>query len=411
MAAVKACSQKRPVCVHAVSRISAASLDRALDAAETTFTTLGALGLPLPRNDASRGGDGRFDVYLDANADDARALVDLGGTDPVFGGASAFGVSPPPRGKGCDGRQRVALAVAEGALLGLDEATDRSVLNMSASYLASIAEPCSVSEIEAVDTFQRAPDRCLAGEGEAAMLADTHLFQRPPRALEPQPGAFLFPLFLDERFAAQAPGTILASLFAVGQHPRAEAAFFVDEPDFFDGLRSSLKARNVSFGDTVLDFAVSRAFIGTRSDGMHLADVDRFGDLGRVRFEWKVPFGSLPRRVAPARPLDALGSTYLWLDLAGASPTDEVSFIAEWEVPFLFRWAIVKIAPDGTDAGRIDVAPVFGEYRAEKAIRDLGGVSALLIVGVNDGEWSKADPFDPGEPRLDPKGYMVTLAK
>ena len=34
---------------------------------------------------------------------------------------------------------------------------------------------------------------------------------------------------------------------------------------------------------------------GSRSDGMHMTGTERFGDFGRVRFEWAIPFTSLPR--------------------------------------------------------------------------------------------------------------------
>ena len=161
----------------------------------------------------------------------------------------------------------------------------------------------------------------------------------------------------------------------------------------------------------MLDFDVARAFVGSRSDGAHMLDVDRFGDLGRVRMEWAVPYSSLPRRLAPTRPLDALGATYIWLDLGDAPPAAEITFAADWETPFLFRWSLVKIDKFGAEQTRIDVSPVFGDYHAERTVREIGDLSGILIVGENDGEWSKNLPFDPGEPRLLPKSYTVTLYK
>jgi hypothetical protein len=71
----------------------------------------------------------------------------------------------------------------------------------------------------------------------------------------------------------------------------------------------------------------------------------------------------------------------------------------------------VKIDATGAEAGRGDVGPIFGEYRAEKELRVVGGLSGILVVGENDAEWSKSQPFDPGEPRLMPKSYTVTFYK
>lgn len=412
-APIAACSSTRPICVHVEPGVSRRAADHALTIAEGAFVTLDALGLRRPRFDGTLGGDGRFDLYVSPRVDDATALLDVGGTDPFTDGSSAFVVVPPSVGGACDADQSLARAVAEASLLGLDGAADRATSSMSASYLATLISPCGVAEMEAVDTFQRAPDRCLAGASPSSVAAEEAVtgLPEPYAALHTaEPGAFLFPKFLDERFGGRAPGTIAFSLFAVAAHrSRGDGPFWVDDPGFFDALRSTLKYSRTSFGQAMLDFAVDRAFMGTRDDGAHLDDVARYGDLGRVRFEWSVKYASLPRRLAPARPLDALGSTYVWLDLDGAPTKGEITFVADWEVPFLFRWALVKIDKSGGEAGRIDVAPVFGEFHAEKTVRDLDGLAGLLVVGVNDGEWSKAEPFAPGEPRLDPKSYMMTL--
>ena len=48
----------------------------------------------------------------------------------------------------------------------------------------------------------------------------------------------------------------------------------------------------------MVDFAVARAFVGARDDGQHLPGLSWSSGFGRVRFDWVVPFSSLPRRVA-----------------------------------------------------------------------------------------------------------------
>ena len=46
--------------------------------------------------------------------------------------------------------------------------------------------------------------------------------------------------------------------------------------------------------------------------------------------------------------------TYLWLDLAGAPPDAELTFVADWELPAVFRWSLVKVDKNGAEAGRVE---------------------------------------------------------
>ena len=91
----------------------------------------------------------------------------------------------------------------------------------------------------------------------------------------------------------------LGLLALATQRTPAGAWDYKNEPDIFDILRATMRDRGSNLENLLLDFAVARAFVGSRSDGGHLGDVTRFGDAGRVRFEWAVPFASLPRRLAP----------------------------------------------------------------------------------------------------------------
>lgn len=385
-----ACSTRRSVCVHAPQTAERARVAEALAAAEGASLALDALGLPRPLLDLDRGGSPAFDIYLDA----ARVTPALGrdddGFDPVRERATAFLTLAPEDIAGCRGRHHVASGLARAGLLGLDASTDPATLDLAGEAFAVIAAPCSTLEIETVDTFQRAPERTLTGDGITA-----------------QPGSWLFSHFLDARYGTGVPGRIAAALVAIGGQRTARAP--VDEPDPFDALRATQKARGGSLGDTMLDFAVDRAFLGSRDDDAHLPDVAYFGDLGRPRIEWNVAFTSLPRRLAPARPVEALGATYVWLDLQGAPADAEITAVVEWEQPVLFRWTFVKIGKEGSEKGRVDVAPVFGEFRQERTMRDLQDLAGVLMVGVNEGEASRKDPFDPGGPQLAPRSYLLTI--
>ncbi|KYF65356.1 hypothetical protein BE15_41230 [Sorangium cellulosum] len=273
---------------------------------------------------------------------------------------------------------------------------------MTASYLAAVAAPCPAEELAAVDAFQRAPERALTGAALGAL-----------------DGALLFPWYLDDAHGTGTPAQIAVSLLAIAaQSTPAGAARFRAEPDVFDALRASLRSRGKDLDDLLLDFAVARAFLGSRSDGAHLSDAARFGDFGRVRFEWSLPYATLPRRVAPLRPIEPTGATYLWLDLSAESAagapdleTAEITFVADWELPALFRWAIVKVDRQGAEAGRVEVAGIFGSSRAQRTVVGLGGLSGLLIVGVNAGSMIRSRPFDPDDAPFMPHAYAVWLSR
>lgn len=387
------CDVLRRVCVHAAPGVSEAAARRALAEASSALAGYEALKLRRPPDDLGAGGDPSFDVYLDPVEGEGRAYVDVGTTDSMMDVGTTFVGIAPSETPGCAFGARVATRVAEAALLGLDASIDPGALEMSARYLATLVAPCDPVEIGEVDAFQRAPDRCLVSDGDRA-----------------QAGSFLFPQFLEQRYSAAGPGSLTTSLVAISwQKAQPGKGAWPDEPDFFDALRTTLKARDIDLGEVMLDFAIERAFMGSRSDEAHLYDVARFGDLGRPRLEWVVAFDKLPKRLLPSRPVDALGATYVWVDVSNAPANASLSFEADWERPFLFRWSLVKVKKDGSEENRIKVAPVFGEYEASHVVGHLEDLAGILIVGENDAEWSKSQPFDPGEPRLLPKNYGITL--
>jgi len=115
--------------------------------------------------------------------------------------------------------------------------------------------------------------------------------------------------------------------------------------------------------------------------------------------------------VAPLRPIEPTGATYLWLDLASAGGAAEVTFIADWELPSVFRWALVKVDREGAAAGRVDVAGIFGDTRAQRTVVGLDGLAGILIVGVNAGSLDRSSPFDPDETPAMPHAYTVWLER
>ncbi|WP_281315980.1 hypothetical protein [Polyangium sp. y55x31] len=373
------------------------SILRALASAERALRAMIALGLPLPLPDDDRGGDARYDLYLVEDALPPFTVPDGIATGGAWDRASAFTVLPPPDpAAGCELDAAVTRALAHAAVLRLDAGAEPSAIAMVGSELASTIVDCGLLDAAAVDDFQRAPERSLT------------TFADPD---EPT-GAFLFTRFLDENYGTGIPSGVLFGLLAVaGQRTDPSALHFANEPDVFDALRSNARAREKPFEDLLLDFAVDRAFVGSRSDGAHLVDVDRFGDFGRVRFEWSVTYDTLPRRLAPVRPIQPTGATYLWLDLQGAPEDAEITFAADWELGVFFHWALVKIDRTGAEVGRVAIAGINGATHADRSIRDLRGLAGLLVVGVNAGSIDRSHPFDPDEGPELPRAYTVTLYK
>jgi hypothetical protein len=391
---IVACSFDRPVCVHAPTAVRAPAISSTLHAAEHALSVFQAMGLP-PLDDGGMGGGPALDLYLMRGAAPVTSF-DLVPAVGTYDSAPAFVVLPPPGvGRGCVEASEVARAVAQAIVLRMDAGIEEATLAMASSYLASLAVPCGVAELAAIDDFQRRPERDLA-EARAGALD----------------GSLLFPMFLDDRYGTGRPAGVITGLVAVsGQRADAGALEWGREPDVFDALRVAAKARDTTAGDLLLEFAIARAFAGSRSDGVHFSDATRYGDMGRVRFEWNVPYASLPRRLAPLRPIGATGATYLWVDLAGAPPGTELTFVADWELPVLFHWALVKVDAQGTEAGRVTVAAIYGSTHAERTVVGLDGLAGLLVVGVNQGDIDRANPYDPDDAPYEPHGYTVTLAK
>ncbi|APR83173.1 Hypothetical protein A7982_08522 [Minicystis rosea] len=391
---VVACSFDEPVCVRAAPSVNESAILSTIRNAEAALRGYRALGLPSPLT--SVGGPAAYDIYLVPGTEAPITIGELAPNSDGWDRASAFTILPPPSSRaGCEAPFHVAQSIADAIALRFDAGVEDGARTMSSSYLASIVAPCANVELAAVDDFQRHPERSfVAGD--------------PGRA----DGALLFPWFLDEAYGRRTPGRVMASLIALSSQRTPPGSWsFRNEPDVFDALRATMKDRGSTLDQLLLDFAVARAFVGSRSDGGHLTDVERFGDFGRVRFEWSVTHDSLPRRLAPRGPIDPMGMTYLWVDTSSAPPSAELTFVADWELPSVFRWSLVKIDKNGAEAGRFDAGGIFGASHVEKTVVGVDGLAGVLVVGVNAESMDRSHPFDPDEQPLMGHGYTVMLVK
>jgi hypothetical protein len=395
-APVVACSFSEPVCIHASSGVDHGAILWTIRYAERALRGFRALDLPRPQLDGSLGGGPAYDIYLIPGTPEPATIADLTLNSDGWDRATAFTVMPPPDPRaGCVAPFTIAQSIAHAAALGYDAGAEGGALAMESSYLASLVAPCPQVEEAAVDDFQRHPERSfVSGDPD-------------------QPdGALLFPWYLDHTLGRGKPGQVMASLIAMASQRTPPGSLeWKNEPDIFELLRATTRDHGSNLENMLVDFAVARAFVGSRSDGAHLDDVDRYGDFGRVRFEWSLPYASLPRRVASGAPVEAMGMTYIWLDLDGAPAGAEVTFVADWELPSIFRWTLVKVDKNGAESGRIDVAAIFGESHVERSVVGLDNLAGLMIVGVNGGNVDRSHPFDPDEQPLMPHAYTVMLAK
>jgi hypothetical protein len=359
------------------------------------------VGLPWPLADGALGGGPAFDVYLVHPS-----APGLGGAslrterdEPSPGAldrASAFTLLRADAPAGCFRQNLLARGMASAIQWRIDAGEDPAVRESNAAYLAELVEPCGAVTTDLVDDFQSHPERALSAEGGSGPAS-----------------AMPWPWYLDLSLGGGSPGALPIAMAVLGaQRTSPGSLLWQNEPDSFDVLRGVLKTKSppVSLDDFLLDFAVARLFMGGRDDGVHFGESAFAGNFGRVRFDWSIDFATLPRRLSPERPIDPTGSSYIWIDVRSAPPGARLALRMEWEEPVLFRWALVRIRPDGSEASRVLVTAQQRSTWSEKNLDDLGGLAGVAIVGVNTGDLGIDDPFDPDIAPYEPHGYVLTVA-
>jgi hypothetical protein len=429
------CSTKRPVCVHAVrdpnDRRGTASAreDQALDDAliqlEDAYRDLvDVLGLPAPVLATGGGGTGNLDLYLvegrvggftQGSDEPLRVQRDValrgGGetdeTDKTDGGTDGFdsaaayclagsdATSAPAR-RPNNYERAATLCVGEAIAWRLAPSETPFVRRAYATHLWHVVGAPDERDFEGIDELQANPQRAVVDSERNDAAEASSLF------LE-------YLSYRVESISGYRLPTAVMSLS--GSSTEAGAWRWNNEPDIFDVLRASFQ--DVGTPKLLLDFAVARAFLGDRDDGTQMPPLRWSGSFGRVRFDWHLPWSSLPRHVATVRPIEPTGSVYFWLDLEDmaedARANARLGFRATWEAPGSFAWSLVKIGSDGTIMGRIDLPHLERANEVETSLASLKGVAAVIVVGTNLGGLN-AHPFDPDAAPLEPRGATVYLA-
>jgi len=392
--AASLCSFTRPVCVHATSGAASSSLLEALSVLERAYERIIlSLRLPAPLGDHDAGGSDALDWYLDAGAVELVAVQ-----EPLLPGrmdsAAIFCRGGAPSGALLE--RQAALCVGEALASSLDAGESPAARHGLALELWWITGQKTSLDVQEVDDAQRHPEQPLAEDS-----------MRAPGAT----GRFALLLeMLETTRSAASPGVLSASMVsAAASRTPAQAATFDDEPDVFDVLRHSLDEELPRYADLLVDFALRRALAGDRDDGTRLPGLAFAGAFARPRYDWVIPFSTLPRRVLSGVPIAPSGAELIWVELDDAPLGAIIGFRAEWEAPVAFQWRLWLVDRAGREVRRIDVPFQERGTAADARVLRLDGAKAIVIAGVNLGGVDLAYPFDPDIQPFEPSACTVYL--
>jgi hypothetical protein len=366
-----ACSARRPVCLHALSGVTDKDALAALDAVERAYEALvDALGLPAPLSP--------LDVFLSS---DLGEPVQVEYDPPALTGfdrATAFCRLRPAREPLL--ARAATLCVGEAIALALDPGETPHLRRAFATALWWIVGTPTVLDLEAVAELELRPERAVLRQARD----------------QNSEGAALFFEYLEATRGVAEPGVLAAALFAAsGQRTSFDEPEWDNEPDLVDVLRHTFARDRLRTIALYRDFCVARAFIGARDDGQHLPGLAWAGAFAEPRFDWVIPFSSLPRRVLLTRPIEPGGAVFVRLELDQPAPGATLGFRAEWEGPVSFAWTLVRVGEGGNELSRIDLPFQERSTLAEGRVDDLHGVRAINLVGTFLDEVTLAHPFDP----------------
>jgi hypothetical protein len=386
------CSALRPVCVHDLQSDPERALD-ALSALERAYERLAfGLELPAPRPDGGLGGSDALDAYLMGASESLHVDADPP-AEGTFARSSGFCRFPSADAELL--RRSATLCVGEALALNLDASEPPHLRRAFATWLWWMTGDPTSLDLEAIDEVQRHPERPIAAR-ELGTSSE---------------GSAIFFEFLEASLGVRGFAELGASLVAAAASPRPSGLDHDNEPDLFDVLRHTLDSNRFRFARLLGDFSVARAFLGDREDGEHLPRLAWAGAFGRARFDWVIPFSSLPRRVAVKPAIDSTGSVLIWLDLDRVPEKVALGFQAEWESPVSFDWQLVRMGPHGEELGRVPVPFEERGTSTEATIGHLGGTAAILAIGTNLETVELAHPFDPDVAPFEPHGVTVYFAK
>lgn len=391
---LRACSFTRPVCVHGAPGGDEAHAARALSALETAYERVViALGMPAPPPDGTRGGSEALDLYLTERGELIEVGLDAQGFG-LFDQASAFCRSAATTTLELE--RAATQCVGEAVLRGLDAGATPHGARAFATHLWWVTGKPTALDVEALDNFQVSPDRAP--------------FRRDLSSLSEGAAAW-FELLEATRGRGSAAGMASAIMTLAGSTTPATSPRWNNEPDALDVLRHTLGDDPFEFSQLMNQWSVRRAFVGSRDDGSGVKNLRWGGDYGRVRFDWRLKYSELPRRVAAKHPLEPTGAIYVLLELDDVALGATLGFQAEWEAPVAFAWTLVLLDKDGHELRRLDVPFKEHAQTTEQRLSNFEVARYVMVVGTNMGGVDRDHPFDPDFAPYEPQSCTVYLVR
>jgi hypothetical protein len=388
VAPLRSCDSIEPICIHFDATLASADVARLRTSAARAYGSIvSVMRFPAPLTDGGRGGDSRLDVYV-GRADafrfdrdgllvarEEKALLEDRDAAPAFVVVDDATV----RAGGCKLDLALAHGVARASAYGLDLAETPAVVDGFTRYAASIVAPCTETVDAPFVALQKMPWRPFT-----ATTTGSEYFAR---YLDRHRGAgegALVPVLLS--MAIQHFGFVrpLAADFEYGP------AHFRNDPTVFDVLATTLQDQGGALDDLLLEATADRALAHPEAP---------------PTYDWIIPTSTLPRRVMVPRGVEAMGATFIRIDVDRTPKGHSIDLDLEWEAGSRFRWSVLKLDDQGTIVGSVGVPALERARKLTVEVRKLEGVARVLVVGLNTGD--PAFPWQPDDPPMPPHGFEL----
>jgi hypothetical protein len=380
---LRACSFVHPLCIVSTELTPAARKQAAtatslwLKAFDQAWDNLRLLALEPPELDLD---SGSIDIHIGEDEYDAQATIReriaLSAIDRATAHLSVRSVSTSMP---CEIERVANKALLLASFVRTNPAASLVVTDGIAQYGSELLSRCTLAPSEAFGQIMNHPETSFLSTGQSA--------------------SSVFFRFLDEHYGKE-PMRVLADLFAFSPTKTETGALkFESKPDVFRVMKESfrdLKFKGSKAEDTLVDFAVDRAFFGAVP-------------APHVWTDWDVPWPKKPHRILATRAIEPLGASYIKISREGAQPGSRLRFETSWEFESRIRWTFVKVRKDGSEIARINVGTPERATEVQMSLANLDETDHLWLIGLNMGD--PARTLDDQELTTEPHKWLVTIAE
>jgi MYXO-CTERM domain-containing protein len=212
-------------------------------------------------------------------------------------------------------------------------------------------------------------------------------------------GGGLFDLFLEKRYGSY-DGKLLATIWQDAEQDGTVtiAGYSVNmsvpnSPNIVDATSAALAPQNVTFAEAFGEFAQWRYFVGTRDDGNHFTDGDKWTGA-EVAIDASLTLGDLPvTHAAPADAPNAFGTVYIELDLGGLAADRGVHYGFKGDASVSWRTDVLLVRSDNT--ADVEAVPLDATGTGEIVLSGIQAYAKAVLVVSNLGP-TDYDPDVPG---------------